>query len=116
MAMWARKLASPMPRGIGSSGIGACTIVSHWRPGGAHLADDREARRHVGQNLGDALADLAQLAATAGLADTGRQVHHVAACQLGRQLAALLLLRLRGFANRRITHVLRNSAPIGGPP
>jgi hypothetical protein len=29
--MCARKLASTIPRGIGSSGIGACTIVSHFR-------------------------------------------------------------------------------------
>ena len=62
------------------------------RAGRAHVADHLEARRHVGQHLGDALAHGAQRVAAAGFADAGWCVDDIAARQLSRQLAALFLL------------------------
>ena len=85
-----------MPRGIGSSGIGACTMVSHLRheQAGRTWRSTSKCAGYVAQHLGDGLAHLAQLGPAAGLAHAGRHVHDVAAWKLGRQLAALLLLGL----------------------
>ncbi len=74
-------------------------------PAGArrtYVTDHLEARRHVGQHLGDRLADVAQLRPAAGLAHARRPVNDIATWELGRQLATLLPLRRGGFGDRFI--------------
>jgi hypothetical protein len=64
------------------------------RAGRAHVADHLEAAGNVGEDLGDALTNFAQVGATAGFAHVGRHVHDVTARQLRWQRAPLLLLLL----------------------
>ena len=61
------------------------------------MPDHFEARRDVGQDLGDAFTDNAQICAAAGFAGVLRHVHDVAAWQCGRQCAALFLLLRRSL-------------------
>ena len=102
--MWARKLASTMPRGMGRSGIGACIIVSHFRheQAGRTWRSTSKCAGHVAKHLGDALAHVAQIGAATALADIGWSVNDIAARKLWRQLAALLLLALRVLGRRRV--------------
>lgn len=64
------------------------------RAGGPHVAFHLEVAGHIDQHLSDASADFAQLGTAELLANAGRHVDDVAARELERQLAALLLLGL----------------------
>src|SRR3954449_3470037 len=78
-----------------------------------------EARRYVGQNLGDSLAHCAQLGPAAGLAHSGWRVHDIVAWKLGRQLTALLSFgssRPRPVVPRRPPLPARAAAAALQPP
>jgi hypothetical protein len=77
--------------------------LGHWRlhhrlafatrAGRTHVAHHFEATGDVLQHFSDVFANGAQLGAAAGLAHAGRRMHDVAARQLRRQLATLVLVR-----------------------
>lgn len=56
----------------------------------AHVAIHFEVAGHVAENLGNALAHIAQIGATTAFADIGRAVRDIATPKLRRQLPALL--------------------------
>ncbi len=86
VTMCARKLAPAMPRGIGSSGIGACIIASHLR----HEQAGRTCRT-TSKRPGTYSNTSVTLSPTwrssvppQALQHVGRRMHDVAARQLGR--------------------------------
>ena len=103
--MCASKLAPAMPRGIGSSGIGACIIASHLRHEQAgRIWRTTSKRPGMYSNTSVTLSPTWRSSVPPQVLHVCRRVNDLTARQLGRQPAALLFIgrRRAGWCRRSV--------------